>query len=263
MKKLMSLFLVLCLLFVLSGCENAQIADIKVRGKLIVGVKSDVPDFGYLNPENNTYEGLEIDIAKALAKGILGDEKAISFEPVTSQTRDAKLNNHEVDFIIATFTITEARKKSYNFTQPYYTDKVGFLVRKDSKITAATDMTGLIPGAARSSTAYTELTKNENTLLAQIGFWTPIGYNNYEDIWDALVSGKIDVFVADKSILRPYLNREMETVLLSENFAEQPYGIATRKTDKQFSAYLNSHLQTMKDDGTLQQVIDSWVTAEV
>ncbi len=102
---------------------------------LRVGTKIDVPGFGFQNPETGNIEGMEVDIARELAKRIKGDPNALQVTGVNVTTRGAMLDNGTLDATLATFTITEARKKSYNFSRPYYTDHIGVLVKKSSGIT--------------------------------------------------------------------------------------------------------------------------------
>ena len=141
--KLVSVLAAFMLIFTLAGCgsNEAEKADpakadnvqkIVDKGVLKVGVKNDVPNFGYKNPQTGELEGFEIDLARAIAKDILGDESKVEFTPVTAQTRGPLLDTGELDMVIATFTITEERKKSYNFSDPYYTDGVAIMVKKDA-----------------------------------------------------------------------------------------------------------------------------------
>ena len=69
-----------------------------------VGVKQDVPNFGYKNPDSGEFEGLEIDIARKITRQLGVD---IEFTPVTAQTRGPLLDNGQVDLVFITFTITE------------------------------------------------------------------------------------------------------------------------------------------------------------
>lgn len=96
---------------------DTSIADIQKRGELVVGVKQDVPNFGYKDPKTGTYSGIETDLAKMVADEL---KVKIRYVPVTAQTRGPLLDNEQVDMDIATFTITDERKKLYNFTSPYY-----------------------------------------------------------------------------------------------------------------------------------------------
>src|SRR4030095_8426535 len=135
-----SVMLIVLSVFVLAGCGGAKeneandnpdagkepeagaslLDTIKTRGKLVVGVKYDTKLFGLKNPANNEVEGFDIDIAKALAKSILGDETKLELKEVTSKTRIPMLDNNEIDLIIATMTITEERRKQVDFSEVYF-----------------------------------------------------------------------------------------------------------------------------------------------
>ena len=109
-KILISLLLLLLTLSLIhsvpaqaDSITSQQVKAIQKRGVLNVGVKQDVPNFGYLNPDSNTYSGLEIDIAKKIAKE-LGVK--INYVPVAAQTRGPLLDYVQFDMVIATITIT-------------------------------------------------------------------------------------------------------------------------------------------------------------
>ena len=95
-----------------TASEAQTIATIKSRGKLIVGGKHDVPKFGFKNTQTGAIEGFESDIIRLIAKELLGDEKKVEIVHVTASTRLGLLNNGEIDFIMATMTVTEQRKRA-------------------------------------------------------------------------------------------------------------------------------------------------------
>lgn len=91
--------------------DKDVLTQVKDNDKIVFGVKNDTRLFGLKNPSTGEVEGFDIDIAKALAAEILGDEKKVEFKEVTSKTRMALLNNGDIDAIVATMTITDDRKK--------------------------------------------------------------------------------------------------------------------------------------------------------
>ena len=95
--------------------EKMCLETIKERDKIVFGVKYDTKLFGLKNPTTGEVEGFDIDIAKQLAKEILGDETKVEFVEVTSKTRIPLLNKGDIDAIIATMTISEERKKEVDF----------------------------------------------------------------------------------------------------------------------------------------------------
>ncbi|MDO5044861.1 MAG: substrate-binding domain-containing protein [Coriobacteriia bacterium] len=220
---------------------------------LSVGVKIDVPKFGYQNPETGDIEGLEVDIARELAKRIYGSADKISITGVNVTTRGAMLDTGVLDATLATFTITEARKKSYNFSDPYHTDYIGILVKKSSGITNFEDLDGLTIGVAQAATTKDKLSELAQEKNMSLSFNE---YATYPEIKVALVSGRVDAFSVDSSILQGYLDDT--TMLLDTNLGEQDYGIATSKDNPEFSKLINSNLQDMMTDGTLNQLKEKW-----
>ena len=229
--------------------NSDQVQAIIERGVLRVGVKQDVPNFGYKNPDSGEFEGLEIDIARKIADELGVD---IEFTPVTAQTRGPLLDNGQVDLVIATFTITEERKLLYNFTTPYYTDAVGFLVNKDSGIKTFTDLNGKTIGVAQGSIT--------RTLISELADKYGIAVNvaelgSYPELSVYLRAHRTDAFSVDQSILSGYIGSKSE--LMDFSFSASDYGIVTKLSNKDLNNYLNSLVEKWTSDGSLQAIYDA------
>ena len=215
---------------------------IKARGFLSVGVKKDAPNFALLNQESGQIEGFEIDMVKMLAKEILGDENKIKLEAVTAKTRGPLLDNGTLDAVVATFTITEERKKTYNFSPSYYSDPIGFLVLNENAFKSFKDLDGKVIGVAQSATT------NKAVLAAaqKLGIKVDIKeFPDYPSLKTALDSKRIDAFSVDKSILRGYLDDK--NIILDDSLDAQEYGIATRKNDPQWSKFVDDFVTKNKE----------------
>ena len=94
---------------------------------LRVGVKNAVEGFGFQDTLTGEYSGMEIDLANMIAEYLGVD---VEFTTVTAATRSELLDSGDIDCVLATFTITEERKQSWDFTTPYYTDHVTVLVER-------------------------------------------------------------------------------------------------------------------------------------
>jgi putative glutamine transport system substrate-binding protein len=228
----------------------AEVQAIKDRGVLRVGVKNDVPGFGLLNPETNEYEGIEINMARQLAKDIIGDENAVEFEAVTADTRGTLLDNGQIDMVIATFTIKPERLEQWNFTDPYYRDAVGLLVLKDSGISSIKDLDGKKIGVALGATSMAAVEEAGEADGLTFVFQEMA---SYPEINTALGAKTVDAFSVDKSILRGYLDDKR--VLLDDEFSPQDYGIATKLSNADLAKYVNDFVNRIKNDGTL----DAWI----
>lgn len=230
---------------------EAGVQEIVDRGVLRVGVKQDLPNFGYRDPESNQYTGMEVEIAKKVAAELGVD---IEFIPVTAQTRGALLDNGQLDMVIATFTITEERKELYNFTTPYYTDAVGFLVRKDSNIQSSWEaLDGLTIGVTQGSIQWGLLEEIAAEKGIELNF-RELGSNS--EVVVALAAHRVDAFSIDQSILSAFLGKTNE--LLDLQYQPSKYGIVTKKSNTDLATYLDGLVEDWTEDGTLQTIYDDF-----
>ncbi|HFU3811735.1 TPA: transporter substrate-binding domain-containing protein [Streptococcus suis] len=229
--------------------NSDQVQAIIERGVLRVGVKQDVPNFGYKNPDTDKFEGMEIDIARKVADELGVD---IEFTPVTAQTRGPLLDNGQVDMVIATFTITDERKLLYNFSTPYYTDAVGFLVNKDSGIKTFTDLDDKTIGVAQGSITRTLISELADKYGISVNF-AELG--SYPELSVSLRAHRTDAFSVDQSILSGYISSKSE--LMDFSFSASDYGIVTKLSNKDLNDYLNSLVEKWTADGSLQSIYDA------
>lgn len=275
-RQIVSAFLaVLCLgSFVLLGgvakAEGEVDPDVQAiidRGVLRVGVKNAVIGFGFQDTLTGEYSGMEIDLANALAEE-LGVE--VEFTTVTAATRTELLDSGDIDCVLATFTITEERKESWDFTTPYYTDHVTVLVEDSSGIKTLADLEGKLVGVSSGSTSARALTsamidagiidgKDFSKDTFDAATWKEgVSFQQFDDypgISTALAAGQIDAFCVDKSILAVY--KIDGRSYIEDEFAPQEYGIATKK-DSGFSAYCEAFIQAKLEDGTIEGLIEDY-----
>ncbi|MCM1387886.1 MAG: transporter substrate-binding domain-containing protein [Bacillus sp. (in: Bacteria)] len=245
----------------------ADVQEIIDRGVLRVGVKNAVVGFGYEDPLTGEYSGMEIDLANKIAESLGVD---VEFTTVTAATRTELLDSGDIDCVLATFTITDERKLSWDFTTPYFTDHVGVLIEDASGIT---DLAGLVDksvGVSSGSTSAKSLTAAmiEAGLIDGTGYdaetfdpatWTTgVSFKQYEDypsISTALSAGEVDAFCVDKSILAIYHTDGRSYI--SDEFAPQEYGVATKK-DSGLSAYVEGLITGWLSDGTIDGLINNY-----
>lgn len=250
-----------------TGATDPDVQAIIDRGVLRVGVKNAVPGFGLQDTLTGEYTGLEIDIAKKIAEYLGVD---IEFTTVTAATRTELLDAGDIDCVLATFTITEERKQSWDFTTPYFTDSVTVLVEDASGITTLADLADKKVGVSSGSTSAKALVKamiaagvldgegfDEETFDAAT--WTTgVSFQQYEDypaISTALSAGEVDAFCVDKSILAIYKTDGRSYI--EDRFSPQEYGIATKKGSG-FSALCEELVTTWLSDGTIDGLVSEY-----
>ena len=241
-----------------------DVQEIVDRGVLRVGVKNAVPGFGYQDPLTGEYSGMEIDLANKIAD-YLGVET--EFTTVTAATRGELLDSGDIDCVLATFTITDERKQTWDFTTPYYTNAVTVLVEDSSGITSLADLVGKTVGVSSGSTSARELVRAmvEKGLVSGDNFdpdtfdpttWTEgVSFHQYDDyptISTALSAGEVDAFCVDRSILAIYKTEGRSYI--QDEFAPQEYGIATTKGSG-LSEVCEDLVTTWLSDGTIDGLI--------
>lgn len=255
-SHLLLILMVVAVTVVLAGCSSKKdttLEAIKDRGKVIVGVKYDTKLFGLKDPATGNVEGFDIDIAKALAKKVLGDETKVELKEVTSKTRIPLLQNGEIDLIIATMTVTEERKEQVDFSDVYFKAGQSLLVKKGSAIQGLESLTkGIKVLAVKGSTSATNI--REKAPDAEV-----LEFENYQDAFTALKAGKGDVLTTDNAILLGMQKQDPDYVLVGGTFTDEPYGIAIRKGDTAFVSTVNELLKEMKDSGDYDKLYEQWM----
>ncbi len=269
---------VIMLMFLLVACKTKEetsdtkgktdypedVQAIIDKGVLKVGVKNAVVGFGFQDPLTQEYSGLEISLAKKIADTLGID---IEFTAVTAATRTELLDSGDIDCVLATFTITDERKKSWDFSTPYYTDYVTVLVENSSGITTLKDLVDKKVGVSSGSTSAKALLTamidggfisgdNFNVDTFDPATWTEgISFQQYDDyptISVALSAGEIDAFCVDKSILAVYNNEDRSYI--SDKFSPQDYGVATKKGSG-LSSVVEDLITGWLADGTVEGFI--------
>ena len=246
-----------------TGSSDSKVEAIKSRGKLNAGVKKDVVGYGYLDPSTNKYQGLEIDLCYQIAAAVLGvsydeakQKELVAFTDVTPKTRGPLIDNDSLDIVAATYTITDERKQSWDFSTPYRTDHVGILIKKASGMKKMADLDGKVIGVSQGSTTkdlVTQMLKDQK-VDATPQFQE---FPDYPSIKSALDAGNVDAFAMDRSTLKGYTTDDCELLQPEIEFGAQDYGIATKK-GSDLSKVVDDTVVDLKDDGWLDEEIKTW-----
>lgn len=246
-----------------TAANGSKLAAIRERGHLAAGVKKDVPGYGYFDPATGTYAGMEIDLCYQVAASIFGvsyedaqERGLVEFTDVTPKTRGPLIDNDQLDLVCATYTITDERKKSWDFSEPYRTDYIGLMVKKRSGFTRIADLDGKIIGVSQGSTTQ----GNIEQMIEDRGLGiTPefLAFSGYPILKSSLDAGNIDCFAMDRSTLSGYMNDTVELLEPEVKFGEQNYGIATKRSSD-LSGSVNETVEALLASGWLDDEISAW-----
>lgn len=257
-RYLLLAFILISVSIIFSACGKKQnpmdLYDaIKERGKVVVGLESDIKPFSYID-ENGKPAGFEVDIAKCIAETLLGDKDAVEFIQVEPSNRISLLNSGMADMVIATITINPKRMAMVDFSEPYYYAGQTVMVKKSSDIKSLSDLKNKKIGTIFGTTAINGIRAVAPTSLIS-------GYKTYEDALKAIKNNQIDAIALDDTILLSFVLQDSTFRMLTQKYTQEPYGIAFRKgieSTRVLNA-VNVMLDNMANDGDLNSLKQKWI----
>ncbi len=229
----------------------AELSEIQRRGYLIVAVKDNLPPLGFTDASGKL-QGLEIDLAKALATELLGKPEAIKLQPVANRDRLPQVLDHKVDLAIARVTATQSRARLVSFSIPYYFDGTR-LITKNSSVQKLTDL-------AREKIAVL----NHSSTIATVRYYLPqaklVGVDSYQQARSLLESKAAIAFAADSSVLTGWVQQYPQYRLLALRLSTEPLSVVMPKglQYEPLRRRINNAIARYLQQGWLQQRIQYW-----
>lgn len=239
-----AIFLFACLAVVPAAADTLD--DVKQRGELIVGVKTDFPPFGSVDSSGKNV-GFDVDLAHAFAEALFGDPDKVELVSVTSGNRIPFLQSNKIDIIMATMTITDERAEVVEFSEPYFLSGSLIMVPADSSIQGVEDLAGktvaVIQGAVQD-TIVEELAPDAER----------VKFGKVSEAVLALKTGRADAYVHDDIVILTLAKDNPDLKPVGKPFKPLPYGIAVRKGDTEFINWVDEQMKTMKEDGSFDEL---------
>lgn len=254
MKKILCLLILSLLLLTACGKkeEKTALEQIIEKDVLTVGINTDSKPFGFISKRTNEIEGFDIDIARYIAKDILGSERKIKFVPLTPNERIEAITSGEVDIVVATMTITPQRQYLIDFSNPYYFAGQTAIVEQNSDIHTFSDLKNKTIIVALGTTA-------EKNIRRIIPTARIVGYKNYNDAFLAFQQGKGEAFSTDDTILSGFMMDNSGYRLLKNKISQEPYAIGIKQyDDKELKETLDIIITRMNKDGTIKSLKQKW-----
>ena len=231
---------------------GSTMAELNEAGTMTVGTKFDQPGFGLFNPTEEVPEGFDVEIAKLIAAELGIAAEDIEWTETVSANREPFLQNGEVDIVVATYTINDARKQLIDFAGPYYEAGQDIMVAEGNPegIQGPDDLAGKnvcsVEGSTPAERIRTEYPEAQLVL-----------YDAYSKCADDLRNGNIVAVTTDNVILTGFVAGDPEAFELVGNpFSEEPYGIGVPKGQDDFRDFINDVLEEAFEDGTWAEAWD-------
>jgi glutamate transport system substrate-binding protein len=212
--------------------------------KIVIGTKFDQPGLGLRNPDG-TMSGFDVDVATYVAGQLGYSPDKIEWKESPSGQRETLIQNGQVKFIAATYSITDARKEKVSFAGPYLITGQSLLVRNDnSDITGAASLQNNKKLCSVSGSTPAQRIKDEypGVQLQQ--------YDTYSACIEALKNGAVDAVTTDETILAGYAAQTPGTFkIVGQTFSEERYGIGLKKDDTEFCTKVSDAIKKMESDG--------------
>jgi len=229
-----------------AGSTMAQIQD---KGEITIGVKFDVPPFGFKNPQSGEVEGFDVDLGNAIAEKLGVQPKFIE---AISDNRIPFLMDGTVDLILSTMTITGERDAEIDFSEPYYIAGGRVLVPADSDITGIDDLGGRRVCTARGSTY-------QESIKAQAPDADLRLIDTYSECFELIQDGAVDAVSTDNVILTGMIVQDETLQMVGEEFTVEPYGAGIPEGDTEFKEFVDGVIAEYVEDGRWEEAYQEWV----
>jgi ABC-type amino acid transport substrate-binding protein len=231
---------------------GTTLGDIQAKGEITIGVKFDVPPFGFKNTGSGDVEGFDVDMGKAIAEKLGVEPKFIE---AISDNRIPFLEKGTADVILSTMTINEERVGQINFSDPYFIAKGRILVKSDNEeITGVESLSGKSVCTALGSTYEATLKKQAPDADLKL-------VDSYSECLELLNNDTVEAISTDDVILTGMIIQEGEDKLklVGDELTQEPYGAGIKKDDQELTDFVNTVFEEYKSSGKWKEAYDKWV----
>ena len=233
-----------------SETETAELSTVE-PGKLIMSTNAAFPPYE-MTTDSGEFEGIDIETAQAIA-----DKLGLELQ-IDDMDFDAALlavQQGKSDMVMAGVTVTDERQNVMDFTDSYATGIQSIIVKEDSDIASVDDLAGKKIGTQRGTTGYLYCSDD-------FGDENVVAYDNGLTAVQMLNNGQVDRVVIDNAPAKEFIAANPGLKLLDTAYVEESYAIGIGKGNTELKDAINTALEELKADGTLQAIVDKYITAE-
>ncbi|MFI9401922.1 glutamate ABC transporter substrate-binding protein [Nocardia sp. NPDC052316] len=236
-----------------TAARGPTIDAIRARGRLIVGLDAGSNLFSFRDPTSGAIVGFDADIAREIARDLLGSPDLIEYRTLGSADREQALQKHDVDIVAKTMTITCERRQKVTFSTVYLRSKQRVLAMKSSGINGIADLAGKRVCIVRGTTSLDRIRHYQPAA-------TVLSVPTWADCLVVLQQRQVDAVSTDDSILAGLAAQDPYTAVVGDTISVEPYGIGIPKGDDDLVRFVNGTLERIRNDGTWDRSYAQWLT---
>ncbi|MEU7766765.1 glutamate ABC transporter substrate-binding protein [Nocardia sp. NPDC049190] len=235
------------------AARGPVIDAIRARGRLLVGLDTGSNLFSFRDPVSGAIVGFDADIAREVARDLLGSPDLIEFRSLGSAERETALQNHTVDLVAKTMTITCERREKVDFSTVYLQANQRVLAVKNSGINSLADLAGKRVCIVRGTTSLEHIRREQPTA-------TVLAVPTWADCLVVLQQRQVDAVSTDDAILAGLAAQDPYTALVGNSISVEPYGIGIPKGSDDLVRFVNGTLDRIRSDGTWSGIYRQYLT---
>jgi len=245
---------------VLTGCQTEDAESATEKKSYVIGLDDTFAPMGFRDDEGELV-GFDIDLAEAVAEDLDYD---ISFQPIDWAMKETELNAGNIDMIWNGYTITEERAEKVDFGMPYLENSQLIVTLAGNGIATKSDLAGRKVAAQQSSSAVNAIEDDPSGILSEFDNGEVVQFPSNNDVFNDLISGRSEAIVVDETLGRFYMsqNSSPDYKVLDDNFGNEEYAVGFRQEDDDLREEFNASLERLMDDGTYDEIYDTWFSEQ-
>lgn len=225
-------------------------ADIRSKGKLVVGIQAANPPWGYVDATSGNADGIDADMGKLFAKEL---GVPVEFVGLEVANRIPALTSGRVDVLFATMAMLPDRARSVQYSKPYVANSIYLVAPKSTAIRSDADLAKFVIGVPRSSTQDTDVTRH-----APAGT-TIRRFDNDASTIQAMLSGQVQAVGGNVFYVKRLNEAAPNRYENKLEFTQLFNGACSRLEDRELNAALNAFIDKIKANGELAKIQQKWM----